>query len=61
MTAEEICTKVNGTLAVSSEGAGATGVYVGEMLSDNMRNAWEDSALVTIQNHLNTIAGCTLV
>lgn len=61
MTAEEICEKVNGTLAVPAEGAAATGVYVGDLLSDVMGHAGEDCALVTIQNHLNTIAVCTLV
>ena len=61
MTAEEICTKVNGTIAVSAEDAIATGVYMGDLLSDIMGHAGEDCALVTIQNHLNTIAVCTLV
>lgn len=61
MTAEEICAKVDGTLAVPVEGAAATGVYVGDLLSDVMGHAGEDCALVTIQNHLNTIAVCTLV
>lgn len=61
MTAAEICEKVNGTLAVPVEDAAATGVYVGDLLSDVMGHAGEDCALVTIQNHLNTIAVCTLV
>ena len=61
MTAEEICKKVNGTLAVPVDGAAASGVYVGDLLSDVMGHAGEDCALVTIQNHLNTIAVCTLV
>ena len=61
MTAEEICAKVNGSIAVSVEGASATGVYVGDLLSDVMGHAGEDCSLVTIQNHLNTIAVCTLV
>lgn len=43
------------------EGAGAEGVYVGDLLSDVMAHAGEGCALVTIQNHLNTIAVCTLV
>ena len=61
MTAEEICEKVNGTLAVPVEDAAATGVYVGDLLSDVMGHAGEESVLITIQNHLNTIAVCTLV
>ena len=61
MTTEEICSKVSGTLAVPAEGASAAGVYVGDLLSDVMGHAGEDSVLITIQNHLNTIAVCTLV
>ena len=61
MTAEEICAKVNGTRAVPVADATATGVYVGDLLSDVMGHAGEACALVTIQNHLNTIAVCTLV
>ena len=61
MTAAEICAKVNGALAVNVDDASATGVYVGDLLSDVMGHAGEDCVLVTIQNHLNTIAVCTLV
>ena len=61
MTAEEICSKVNGVLAVPADGAAAESVYVGDLLSDVMGHAGEGCALVTIQNHLNTIAVCTLV
>ena len=61
MTAEEICGKVGGTLSVAVEGASAESVYVGDLLSDVMGHAGEGCALVTIQNHLNTIAVCTLV
>ena len=61
MTAAEVCAKVGGTLAVDVPGAEASGVYVGDLLSDIMGHAGDDCALVTIQNHLNTIAVCTLV
>ncbi len=61
MPAAAFCLKVHGSLAVPVEGAAATGVYVGDLLSDVMGHAGEDCALVTIQNHLNTIAVCTLV
>ena len=61
MTAKEICEKVSGTLAVPVADASAAGVYVGDLLSDVMGHAGEDCVLVTIQNHLNTIAVCTLV
>lgn len=61
MTLAEICAKVGGEIAVDVEGAAAGSVYVGDLLSDVMGHAGEDSVLVTIQNHLNTIAVCTLV
>ncbi len=61
MTLNEICEKVGGTVAVSVEGAAATSCYVGDLLSDVMGHAGEGCALVTIQNHLNTIAVCTLI
>ena len=61
MTLEEISTKVNGKVEVAVGGAAATGVYCGDLLSDIMGHAGEDGALITIQNHLNTIAVCTLV
>ena len=61
MTAAEICSAVKGTIAVNVEDAAATGVYVGDLLSDVMGHAGEDCVLVTIQNHLNAIAVCTLV
>ncbi len=61
MTLEEIREKVGGTVAVAADGAAAHGCYVGDLLSDVMGHAGEGCALVTIQNHLNTIAVCTLV
>ena len=61
MTAAEICAATRGTMAVECEGAAADSVYVGDLLSDVMGHAGEDCALVTVQNHLNTIAVCTLV
>jgi len=61
MTVEEIATKVDGKVEVAVDDASASCVYVGDLLSDVMGHAGEDCALVTIQNHLNTIAVCTLV
>ena len=61
MTAEEICAKVGGRMAVSVAGAAATCAYSGDLLSDVMGHADEGCALITIQNHLNAIAVCTLV
>ena len=61
MTAEEICARVGGRVAVSVPDASADSVYVGDLLSDVMGHAGDGCVLVTIQNHLNTIAVCTLV
>ena len=61
MTLEDINTKVKGRIEVAVDGAAATCVYSGDLLSDIMGHAGEDCALITIQNHLNTIAVCTLV
>lgn len=61
MTAAEIAEKVSGAIAVDSPDAFAESVYVGDLLSDVMGHAGEDSVLVTIQNHLNTVAVATLV
>lgn len=61
MTLSEVCEKLGGEIVVEADGAKAESVYVGDLLSDVMGHAGEDCALVTIQNHLNTIAVCTLV
>ena len=61
MTIGEICGKVSGRVEVEAEGASASSVYCGDLLSDVMAHAGEGCALVTVQNHLNTIAVCTLV
>lgn len=61
MTLEEIVSKTGGTVSVPVEGAAAESVYCGDLLSDVMGHAGEGCVLVTIQNHLNTIAVCTLV
>lgn len=61
MTLDEIREKVGGTVAVPVDGAEATSCYVGDLLSDVMGHAGDGCVLVTVQNHLNTIAVCTLV
>ena len=61
MTSEEISEKVKGSIEVAAQDAAATCAYSGDLLSDIMGHAGEDCALITIQNHLNTIAVCTLV
>lgn len=61
MKLEELSVKVGGRIAVAVDNAEADSVYVGDLLSDIMGHAGERCALVTIQNHLNAIAVCTLV
>lgn len=60
MKLQEIAEKVQGKIEVEAPDVAVKGVYTGDLLSDVMGHAGEDSALVTIQNHLNTIAVCTL-
>ena len=60
MTLEDIAAKVSGTVEVSVQGAEVSCAYVGDLLSDVMGHAGDDSVLITVQNHLNTIAVCTL-
>ncbi len=60
MTAEEIAEKVGGKMEVPVDGAVAESAYASDLLSDVMGHAGEAAALITIQNHLNTIAVCTL-
>ena len=61
MTANEISSKIGGQLVTGTGDEAALNVYVGDLLSDVMGHAAEDCVLVTIQNHLNTLAVCTLV
>jgi len=60
MTLQEVAAKTGGETVVDVPGAEAGSVYVGDLLSDVMGHAGEDSILITVQNHLNTIAVCTL-
>ena len=61
MTLAEIARKTSGSVEIDVQGAEASCAYVGDLLSDVMGHAGEDSVLITVQNHLNTIAVCTLV
>jgi len=61
MTISEIVEKVNGAIAVDKPGAEVSYAYASDLLSDVMGHCGDESVLVTIQNHLNTIAVCTLV
>ncbi len=61
MTINEIAEAVGGKIAVDVPNAEASCAYAGDLLSDVMGHASEGSVLITVQNHLNTIAVCTLV
>ena len=60
MTISEIVEKVRGAIAVDKPGAEVSYAYASDLLSDVMGHCGDESVLVTIQNHLNTIAVCTL-
>ena len=60
MTLDELVAKVNGTVAVDKPGAEMSYAYASDLLSDVMGHCGDESVLITIQNHLNTIAVCTL-
>ena len=60
MTIEEVAEKVGGKIAVAKPGAEANFAYASDLLSDVMGHCGDESVLITIQNHLNTIAVCTL-
>ena len=60
MTVSERAEKVDGKVAVDNPGAKVNYAYASDLLSDVMGHCGDESVLVTIQNHLNTIAVCTL-
>ncbi|MBR3223486.1 MAG: hypothetical protein IKF72_14800 [Kiritimatiellae bacterium] len=60
MSITELAEKVGGTVVVDKPGAAIRSAYASDLLSDVMGHCGEESVLVTIQNHLNTIAVCTL-
>ena len=60
MTLQDLVSKLNGTLVVAKPDAVITSAYTSDLLSDVMGHCGDESALITIQNHLNTIAVCTL-
>lgn len=61
MTISELSEKVNGRIIVDKTDANVKCAYSSDLLSDVMGHCSDDSVLITIQNHLNTIAVCTLV
>jgi hypothetical protein len=60
MTIQDIAAKTNGKVIVDSHDAQINAAYTSDLLSDVMGHCGDESALITIQNHLNTIAVCTL-
>lgn len=61
MTVGELAEKIGGTIVVDKADAEISSAYTSDLLSDVMGHCGDESALITIQNHLNTIAVCTLV
>ena len=60
MTFQEITQKVAGTVVVDNPNANVHFAYASDLLSDVMGHCGDESVLITIQNHLNAIAVCTL-
>lgn len=60
MNIDEIAEKTNGTIIVRTDDANIDFAYTGDLLSDVMGHAGDRSVLITVQNHLNTIAVCSL-
>ena len=60
MTFQELTAKVNGTVVVDNPNASINYGYASDLLSDVMGHCGDESVLITIQNHLNAIAVCTL-
>ena len=60
MTLTEITDRIHGRIVVDKPGCAVSSAYTGDLLSDVMGHCGDESVLITIQNHLNTIAVCTL-
>ena len=60
MTISELAEKLGATTVVDKPSACVSSAYTSDLLSDVMGHCGEESVLITIQNHLNTIAVCTL-
>ena len=61
MNISDLVECVHGRLEVGGNPAAAINyAYTGDLLSDVMAHCGDESVLITIQNHLNTIAVCTL-
>ena len=60
MDLQEIISRTGGTLVVDNPGAVINRAYASDLLSDVMGHCGDESVLITIQNHVNAIAVCTL-
>jgi len=60
MNITELTAKVQGTIVVDNPSANINFGYTSDLLSDVMGHCGDESVLITIQNHLNAIAVCTL-
>lgn len=60
MTVAEIAEKLQGKIVVDNEKAEINFAYTSDLLSDVIGHAGDESVLITIQNHLNTIAVASL-
>lgn len=60
MNLQELADRIHGTIVVDKPDASIMRAYTGDLLSDVMGHCGDESVLITIQNHLNTIAVCTL-
>ena len=60
MTFQDLTAKVHGTVVVDNPNASINYGYASDLLSDVMGHCGDESVLITIQNHLNAIAVCTL-
>ena len=60
MNLQELNEKLAGEIVVDKPAAEINYAYTSDLLSDVMGHCGDESVLITIQNHLNTIAVCTL-
>ena len=60
MKFSEIAERLGGTIVVENPDGEITSAYTSDLLSDVMGHCGDESVLITIQNHLNAIAVCTL-
>lgn len=61
MRITDVAQKTGARILVGNPDADIKYAYTGDLLSDVMGHCSDESILITIQNHLNTVAVCTLV